>query len=137
MRVVIDTNALISGIFWSGKPKILLNKARRGEITSVTSEVLLSELKDILTGEDKPFHLTASEADRIVSSVRVISDVILPISKVSVCRDEDDNRVIECALDGNAKYIVTGDFDLLALREYQGIAILSVADFLKVINTEG
>jgi len=136
MRVVIDTNVLISGIFWSGKPKILLNKARRGEITSVISEVLLNELKDILTREDKPFRLTRSEADRIVSSVRIISDIILPISKVSVCRDEDDNRVLECALDGNAEYIVTGDSDLLDLREYQGIAILRVADFLKTIERQ-
>jgi uncharacterized protein len=134
MKVVIDTNVLISGIFWSGKPKILLNKARRGEIILVTSEVLLNELKDILIREDKPFRLTGSGADRVVSSIRVISDIIVPISKVSICRDEDDNRVLECALDGNAKYIVTGDFDLLDLKEHQGIAILGVADFLKTIE---
>ena len=133
MRVIIDTNVLISGIFWSGKPKFLLNKARRGEITSVTSEILLNEMKEILTGEDKPFRLSVSEANRIVSSIRDISDVILPKSKVSVCRDEDDNRVLECALDGNAEYIVTGDTDLLDLREYQGIYILNVADFLRTI----
>jgi uncharacterized protein len=133
VRVIIDTNVLISGTFWSGKPKILLNKARRGEITSVTSEILLNEMKEILTREDKPFRLSESEADRIVSSIRDISDVTLPKSKVSVCRDEDDNRVLECALDGNAGYIVTGDTDLLDLREYQGIYILNVADFLRAI----
>ena len=133
MRVIIDTNVLISGTFWSGKPKILLNKARHREIASVTSEILLNEVKEILTREDKPFRLSMSEANRIISSIRDISDVILPKSKVSVCRDEDDNRVLECALDGNAEYIVTGDTDLLDLREYQGIYILNVADFLRTI----
>lgn len=81
MRAVIDTNVLISGIFWSGKAKILLNKARRGEITSVTSEILLNELKEILTRENKPFRLSESEADSIVSSLCVVSDIILPKAK--------------------------------------------------------
>jgi putative PIN family toxin of toxin-antitoxin system len=133
VRVAVDTNVLISGIFWSGNPKILLNKARRREITSVTSEILLSELKEILTRDDKPFRLTESEADRIVSSIRSVSDVILTKTKVNVCEDEDDNRVLECALDGNADYIVTGDIDLLNLREYKGIDIVKVGDFLKIL----
>jgi putative toxin-antitoxin system toxin component, PIN family len=134
VRLVIDTNVLISGIFWSGKPKILLNKARFKKVTSVTSEFLLNELKDILTRDDKPFRLARAEADRIVSSIRAISDIVSPVSKIDVCRDESDNRVLECALDGKAEYIVTGDSDLLGLKEHKGIAILSVASFLKVIK---
>ena len=48
MRVVIDTNVLLSATFWTGKPKQLLNKVRRLEITFLTSEILLSELKEVL-----------------------------------------------------------------------------------------
>jgi putative PIN family toxin of toxin-antitoxin system len=55
MRIVIDTNVLISATFWTGNPKQLLNKVRRGEVTFITSETLLEELKEVLTREDKPF----------------------------------------------------------------------------------
>ncbi len=55
MRAVIDTNVLISATFWTGKPKQLLNKVRRGEVIFLTSEVLLDELKEILVRADKSF----------------------------------------------------------------------------------
>jgi len=58
VRVVIDTNVLISAIFWTGKPKQLLNHVRRKNITFVTSKHLLNELKEILIRDDKPFHLS-------------------------------------------------------------------------------
>ena len=57
MRVVIDTNVLISAIFWTGKPKQILNKVRREEITFLTSESILKELKNVLRKAGKPFKL--------------------------------------------------------------------------------
>jgi putative PIN family toxin of toxin-antitoxin system len=57
VRVVIDTNVLISAIFWTGKPKQLLNHVRRERITFVTSNQLLDELREILIRQDKPFRI--------------------------------------------------------------------------------
>lgn len=62
MRGVIDTNVLISAIFWSGKPKQIVNMVRRGEIKFLTSRILLDELKEILVRDDKPFRLSEGEA---------------------------------------------------------------------------
>jgi putative PIN family toxin of toxin-antitoxin system len=63
VRVVIDSNVLISATFWTGKPKHLLNKFRQGEITFLTSDILLNELRDVLVREDKPFKLSRRVAE--------------------------------------------------------------------------
>lgn len=130
MRVIIDTNVLISGIFWTGKPKQFLNKVRRGEVTFLTSEILLDELKDVLTRRDKPFKLSAEEAERVIISVKDLAEIVKPHRKVSVCHDEKDNRVLECAIDGRADCIVTGDIHLLELKSFKKIKITTVGDFL-------
>jgi len=130
VRVVIDTNVLISAIFWTGKPKQVLNKVRRGEITFLTSEFILEEIRDVLTREDKPFKLSAEEAERIVTEMRNLAVVVKIGSHVSVCKDENDNKVLDCAIDGNANCIITGDSHLLQLSSFQKIDIMTVSDFL-------
>ena len=67
MRAVIDTNVLISATFWPGKPKQLLNQVRRGRIDFLTSEILLVELKVVLTRDDKPFKLSEEEAQHVLA----------------------------------------------------------------------
>lgn len=129
MRVVIDTNILISAIFWVGRPKRLLNVVRRGEVIFLTSKTLLAELKKVLTSGDKPFRLSEREAKEIIEHLKDIAELVSTTSKVSVCRDEADNRVLECALDGGADYIVTGDRDLLDLKSFKGIRIVKIGDF--------
>ena len=134
MRAVIDTNVLISAIFWPGKPKQLLNQVRRGKIAFLTSEALLTELKQVLTRGDKPFKLSEAEAQRVLAAIRDLAEVVHPHnSTVTRCRDETDNRVLECALDGRADRIITGDMDLLELASFEGIKITTVADFLRTV----
>lgn len=131
MRVVIDTNVIISALFWTGKPKQLFNKARRGEITFLTSQNLLDELQEVLVRADKPFRLSAEEANRAVAAIREPATIVETHSRVTVCQDEMDNRVLECAVDGSAERIISGDFDLLRLGSFQGIPIVAVADFMR------
>jgi len=132
MRVVIDTNVLISAIFWAGKPKKILNKSRKGDITFLTSEILLKELTDVLTAKNKPFHLTEREVNFIIKHIKKIAEIVTTKSKVSICRDGADNRVLECAIYGNADYIVTGDKHLLDIKEIRAVEIISTAEFLKI-----
>ena len=130
MRVVIDTYVLISAIFWTGKPKQLLNQIRLGRLTFLTSEILLAELKEILTRKDKPFGLSVEEAERVVAAMRDLAEVVEPQQRLSICQDEEDNRVLECAVEGRAEWIITGDRHLLNLKSFQGIPIVTVADLL-------
>jgi putative PIN family toxin of toxin-antitoxin system len=131
VRVVIDTNVLISAIFWTGKPKQLLNYVRRQKITFVTSNQLLDELRQILIRQDKPFHLRDNEADQVVEAMRSSAEIVDSHSQLTVCHDEMDNRVIASAIDGKAEYIVTGDLHLLGLKSYQSVKIMTVSDFLR------
>ena len=85
MRIVIDTNVLISAIFWTGKPKQLLNYVRRQKITFVTSNQLLDELRQILVRQDKSFHLQDNEADRVVEALRGFAEVVESHSQVTGC----------------------------------------------------
>jgi len=135
VRAVIDTNVLISAIFWPGKPKQLLNKVRRGEIVFLTSQALLAELKEVLIREGKPFQLAEEEAQRVLSGIRELAEIIRPHSLVTRCQDEADNRVLECAIDGRAEYIITGDTHLLELKSFEGIQLTTVADFLVAVTS--
>lgn len=60
-------------------------------------------------------------------------EIVQPYSLVTRCRDEADNRVLECAIDGRADWIITGDMHLLELRSFEGIKITTVADFLRAV----
>lgn len=130
MRVVIDTNVLISATFWTGRPKQLLNKVRRGEVIYLTSRILLDELKEILIRADKPFKLSENDARKIVAAAEEMAELVQTHSKFNVCRDEKDNCVLECAVDGKAEWIITGDMHLLKLQFFQEIPIVKVAEFL-------
>ncbi|MBI3016214.1 MAG: putative toxin-antitoxin system toxin component, PIN family [Candidatus Tectomicrobia bacterium] len=130
MRIVVDTNVLISAAFWTGKPKELLNRVRQRRLTFLTSEVLLDELREVLVREDKPFKLSAEEAARVVAAMRDIAEIVQPHSRVTICQDDQDNRVLECAMDGSAECIISGDLHLLGLKSFQGIQIMTVSDFL-------
>ncbi|MBM3301479.1 MAG: putative toxin-antitoxin system toxin component, PIN family [Deltaproteobacteria bacterium] len=134
MRAVIDTNVLISAAFWTGKPKQLLNKVRHGEVVFLTSVILLEELKEILTREDRPFKLSTEEAERIVMAMRDLAEVVQTHSQVTICGDEKDNRVLECAVDGEAECIITGDSHLLELRSFKGIKVMTVAECLSFLK---
>ena len=89
-----------------------------------------------LVRTDKPFQLSASEAKRVVNAIRSMAVVVDVSSHVSICRDEPDNRVLECAIDGQAGWIITGDQDLLALQAFRGVKIGSVADFFSDVEEQ-
>ncbi len=128
-RVVLDTNVTISATFWRGHPRRILNLARRRRVTLVWSAPIEAELVRVLSYPK--FHLDAAELRPIVNRIRRCAEFVQPTSKVeAIHRDPTDNMFIECALDGAANYIVSGDGDLLSLGEYQGIRIVTARDFL-------
>jgi putative PIN family toxin of toxin-antitoxin system len=91
----------------------------------------LDELKEILVRPDKPFKLTEEEADRVVKAMQNVAEVVETQSQVMVCRDEKDNKVLECAVDGRAEWIITGDAHLLELQSFKKVRIVTVAEFLR------
>jgi putative PIN family toxin of toxin-antitoxin system len=131
-KVVIDTNVFVSGLNFKGKPREILDLIWKEEIKVCISAFILRELEKVL---EKVF---GWDKERIGSTVGRIKDKTIEVQpkvKISVIKEKnDDNRILECAVQGKAQYIVSGDkHHLLPLSEYQGINILSPAEFLEII----
>ncbi len=126
-RVVFDTNVLVSAYAYGGRPAELMRRAITGELELVTSPALLAELARVLA--DK-LEFDADHVDAVVMQVARIAHIARPSHHLSVLADEPDNRVLECAVEGGADSIVSGDRHLLDLGEYAGIPIIGVAEAL-------
>ena len=130
MRVVADTNILVSALLFGGPPEQVFLAGLRGEIQLLISLSLLQELEKVLKEKFKlSFHLVRE----IIEEVREVAEIVEVSSHIkAISYPDEDNRVLECAVDGKAEFIVTGDTKhILPLKEYGGIKILSPSEFLK------
>jgi len=133
LRIVLDTNVLISATIGEGKPRDLLQLARRQQFLLVISEQIVEEFVEVL---QRPGFKTSRRDIREAKNALVkIGKTIKVTSKRNVIEeDPDDDVFINAALDGKADYIVSGDFHLLNLASYKGIEIVTVADMLKKLG---
>jgi putative PIN family toxin of toxin-antitoxin system len=136
VRVTADTNILISGLnFRGGKPFQLLELARTGKINLTVSDAILDEMSEVLA---RKFGFSAEDVAEARMRIGAMARTVRPAVRLEVIKeDPDDDRILECAVAGGADYIVTGDKDLLRLRRYDSIRILSVADFLDATRALG
>jgi len=131
-RVVFDTNILFSSVGWLGNPHQCVQAARQGKCLSVTCEQILVELTEKLQLKRG---LDAQKATEIADEIRAFSKgVAIPGTLKVVPADPDDDAVVECAVAGQAQFLVSGDRHLLGLGNYQGIQIVKAAEFLKLIQ---
>jgi putative PIN family toxin of toxin-antitoxin system len=132
VRVVADTNILVSGLLFGGPPEQVFLSGMRGEIQLLTSLSLLKEFEKVLK---EKFQLSPPMVREIVEEVREVAEVVEVSSHIeTISYPDEDNRVLECAVDGKADFIVTGDTKhILPLKEYSGIKILSPSEFLKLL----
>lgn len=126
-RVVLDTNVYVSALRFGGKPKLVLDLVMDEGCRLLVSSPLRLELERIL--RDK-FSYTAREIDATASFLWGEAEWIAPTHRLQLCPDEADNRVLECAVEGRAQFIVSGDKHLLNVPPIEGIAILKPDAFL-------
>ncbi len=130
LRVVIDTNVLVSALNYpDGPPAEVLELLFHGEIEVYISPFILGEVERILR---EKFDLSHQRIQRALSPLRAITYEVQPQTRLAVITNKDaDNRILECAVEAEADYIVSGDKrHILPLKEFQGIKILSPAEFL-------
>lgn len=132
LRVVLDTNVLVSGFNYSGPPSRLLKLLLQGEMDWIISPFILEELCRILT---EKFRWDPIRVDRALRLIREVATEVDPPRTVSIIHEkDDDNRILECALQGKAHYLVTGDRrHILPLREFRGVAVVTAAEFLEIL----
>jgi len=131
VRVLLDTNVLVSAILFGGVPRSLLEHGIRGELDLVTSPALMDELEELL---HRKFGFPAEAARQVRAELELLADVVRPKVVPRVLRDRDDDEVLAAALTGDAEVIVTGDNDLLEVGSHRGVQILPPRDFLNLAD---
>lgn len=139
IRAVLDTNVVLSGLLWHGTPHALIDRVREGTLTFISSPALLAELAEVIARPKFDTILARSNTsrERSLVEVRELTEVVAPPPLAQpVCRDPDDDAVLALAVAANVDFIVSGDRDLLTLKSFQGIAILTPAEALQRIEEQ-
>ena len=126
MRVVLDTNVLVSALHFGGRPRRLLDDVIRGDHTLIMGPAILGELEAVLV---ETCGWASDRAAAVRAELEAIAEVVTPVEVPRVCRDPDDDQILAIAITGSADALVTGDADLLALGAHGSVNISSVADF--------
>ncbi|MBI5252916.1 MAG: putative toxin-antitoxin system toxin component, PIN family [Euryarchaeota archaeon] len=131
MKIVLDTNVLVSAVILrNGKPFQLLKNGELGKVRIVLSRQIIEEFRKVLA--EPRIGFTKREINTTIQKISSFSQIVNPKIKLKVVKEDlDDNKILECAIAGGAKYIVSGDKHILNLGRYKGIKIVSVAEMLE------
>lgn len=137
IRVVVDTNVLISGTFWSGSSFQVLKLVDSASITLIVSPAILQEYDELLHREEIMDKHAYSIA-RAQSAIKILAKAVLVEPQISIkaaIDDRDDDKFIEAAIAGKTDYIISKDKKhLLPLKDFRGIKIVTPEEFLKLIK---
>jgi putative PIN family toxin of toxin-antitoxin system len=129
MRVVFDSNIFISAFVVPGsKAEKAITRVINQKDRLVLSRFIIDEILSVLSGK---FNRDREIISRTAIYLTDLAEIVTPSKKIRVLKDDPDNRILECALAGNADCIVTGDKDMLSLKKYQDVKIISLSDYLK------
>ena len=128
MRVVFDSNILVAAaLFPGGRADAAVTKILDGVDNLLISRPIIQEVLSVLATK---FSRDKEELSRVAVVLGEMGEMVEPLHRLSVFRDEPDNRILECAVEGKAKVIVTGDKAMLAVRQYEGIRLITLAEYL-------
>jgi len=139
IRAVLDTNVVLSGLLWHGTPHALLERVREGTLTFISSPALLAELAEVIARPQFDAILARSNTsrERSLAELRELAEVIAPPPLAQpVCRDPDDDAVLALGVAAKADFIVSGDRDLLSLKSFQNIPIVTPAEALRRVDVQ-
>lgn len=134
MRLVLDTNTVLSGLLWQGTPGQLIEAAKQQKVDLFSSTPLLAELHGVITRAKFANALAGRglQVQTLFEGYAALVQLIVPANITPVVlRDPADNAVLACALAAHADWIVSGDAHLLDLKQYQNIPIISAAQAVR------
>ncbi|WP_035990706.1 putative toxin-antitoxin system toxin component, PIN family [Leptolyngbya sp. KIOST-1] len=131
LRVVVDTNTLVSGVLIAASvPDLAVQRARALGIL-LFSTATFDELSQVIFRPKFDRYVSTNVRAEFIARIAETSEQINITEKIVVCRDPKDDQFIEVAINGNADWLITGDQDLLILRSFRGVEIVSPAQFLE------
>jgi len=132
MKLVLDTNVYISAFYWGGNAQKIIDRIIAGIDLLFISENILKEISEVMA---RPKFKTDQETiDKFIETIEKNCIKIFTEGKIKdVCRDKDDDK-LECGIICNADYIITGDDDLLVLKNYEEIKIITPMEYLEIMN---
>ena len=131
IKVVLDTNVFISALFWKGAPYQIFKRILEGAVLNFVSLQILAEIKERLL--DK-FKLPPEKVKEFLEIIVFNSQIVYPKKKLNIVKkDPEDNKILECALEAKASFVISGDGDLLEIKKYKEIKIVSPKEFLSKI----
>ena len=137
MRVVIDTNVLVSALIRpTGRTGATLQHLRHGAFTLLYSRSSLEEMIDVLTRPtiQRKYGVTDDDVETVLALILLRGEAVVPKRRITACRDPKDNVFLEIGVAGHADAIVSGDADLLVLHPFEGISIVTPAAFLERLD---
>jgi putative PIN family toxin of toxin-antitoxin system len=130
-RAVPDTNIWVSSILWRGNPYRIRKLGEKREVVLIISLAILAEITRVLR---EYFDLSDEEAYEWHQRIGANTEVVRPTRLVNAVPDDpDDNKFVECALEGRAQYIISRDDDLLRLGQYESVHIVDDGEFLRAV----
>ena len=129
MNIVIDTNVVISGTFFGGFPRRVLEAVVDRTLSAYATTEIVDEYSEVVQEmiDRKQGHLSAAVLNPFIRCLHLMEAV----TSVEVSRDPDDDKFIGCAIDSKSYYIVSGDKDLLVLQKYKDIEIITASEFCR------
>jgi len=132
IRAVLDTNIWVSSILWQGNPYRIRKSGEKREVVLITSLAILAELTRVLR---EYFDFSDEESYEWHQRIGENTEVVWPTRWVNAVPDDaDDNKFVECALEGRAQYIISRDDDLLRLKQYDDILIVDDREFVRGVQ---
>lgn len=128
-RIVVDTNVLISAVFFKGKPDVILEAWRAGVLEIILSAEILNEYSEVLKRLSRkyPSIKTSGILSVFASGCRIVEPEVLD---KQICDDPNDDKFLAAAIGGEAEIVISGDNHLLNVNGYSGIDILRPAEFI-------
>jgi putative PIN family toxin of toxin-antitoxin system len=130
IRIVLDTNVIVSAMVFGGVPRALLEMAESGRCEFFYSEPIQTEVHRVLA---EKFDWPQTMLRAVLPVVWSMGQLVVPhITLDVVASDPDDNRILECAIEANAQIVISGDHHLLSLKTYKSTRIITPRQFIEL-----
>lgn len=134
-RFVLDTNILVSALLIKNSSPFKLIKIIETIGITLYSEETIQEINQVLNRKKFDKYLTSEEKQKFLLKFIERSELVIITEIITICRDSKDNKFLELAISGKADFIITGDQDLLVLNPWKNISIVTVSEFLRLIDS--